>query len=164
MESARTLALVAATVTCGLTAGLFYAYACSVMPALARVEDRTFIEVMQRVNVAILNGWFVLGFVGALLSTAAAVALHLPSDGHRALPATIAALVLYAAAIGVTRVVNIPLNDELEQAGAPQRLADPAAVRTRFEARWVRFNVLRALLCTAALCCLAWALVLNGQR
>ncbi|MFE6054868.1 DUF1772 domain-containing protein [Kitasatospora sp. NPDC056446] len=153
----------AATVTCGLTAGLFYAYACSVMPALARVEDRTFIEVMQRVNTAILNGWFVLGFVGALLATAAAVALHLPSDGHDVLPATIAALVLYVAMIGVTRSVNIPLNDELASAGTPQRIADPAAVRGRFEARWVRFNVLRALLSTGALGCLAWALVLNGQ-
>ncbi|MDH6706514.1 putative membrane protein [Kitasatospora sp. MAA19] len=163
MELARTLVLVAATVTCGLTAGLFYAYACSVMPALARVEDRAFIEVMQRVNVAILNGWFVLGFVGALLSTGAAVALHLPSDGHHALPATIAALVLYVAAIGVTRSVNIPLNDELAAAGEPKRITDPAGVRSRFEARWVRFNVLRALLCTAALGCLAWALILHGQ-
>ncbi|MDH6711450.1 putative membrane protein [Kitasatospora sp. MAA19] len=163
MELARTLTLIAATVTCGLTAGLFYAYACSVMPALARVEDRAFIEVMQRVNVAILNGWFVLGFVGALLSTGAAVALHLPSDGHHALPATIAALVLYVAAIGVTRSVNIPLNDELAAAGEPKRITDPAGVRNRFEARWVRFNVLRALLCTAALGCLAWALILHGQ-
>ncbi|WP_317620194.1 DUF1772 domain-containing protein [Streptomyces sp. CBMA156] len=153
----------AATVTCGLTAGLFYAYACSVMPALARVEDRTFIEVMQRVNVAILNGWFVLGFVGALLATAAAVALHLPSDGHDVLPATIAALVLYVAMIGVTRSVNIPLNDELAKAGSAQRITDPAGVRGRFEARWVRFNVLRALLSTGALACLAWALILNGH-
>ncbi|MEU3566129.1 DUF1772 domain-containing protein [Kitasatospora sp. NPDC006786] len=163
METARTLVLVAATVTCGLTAGLFYGYSCSVMPALARVDDRTFIEVMQRVNKAILNGWFVLGFVGALLATAAAVALHLPSDGHDVLPATIAALVLYVAMIGVTRSVNIPLNDELEAAGSAQRIADPAAVRSRFEARWVRFNVLRTLLSTGALACLAWALVLNGQ-
>ncbi|MFH8381363.1 DUF1772 domain-containing protein [Kitasatospora sp. NPDC018058] len=163
METARTLVLVAATLTCGLTAGLFYAYACSVMPALARVDDRTFIEVMQRVNVAILNGWFVLGFVGTLLTTAAAVALHLPSDGHDVLPATVAALVLYAAAIGVTRSVNIPLNDELAAAGTPRAIADPAAVRGRFEVRWVRFNVLRALLCTAALGCLAWALILNGR-
>ncbi|MEU3573525.1 anthrone oxygenase family protein [Kitasatospora sp. NPDC036755] len=153
----------AATVTCGLTAGLFYGFSCSVMPALARADDRTFIEVMQRINKAILNGWFVLGFVGALLATAGAVALHLPSDGHDVLPATIAALVLYVAMIGVTRSVNIPLNDELEAAGPAQRITDPAALRARFEARWVRFNVLRTLLSTGALACLAWALVLNGQ-
>ncbi|MER7757917.1 anthrone oxygenase family protein [Kitasatospora sp. NPDC097643] len=163
MELARTLTLIAATVTCGLTAGLFYAYSCSVMPALRRTEDRTFIEVMQRVNVAILNAWFVLGYVGALLATAAAVALHLPADGHHALAPTVAALVLYVAALGVTRSVNIPLNNELAAAGDPRRIAEPAAVRGRFEARWVRFNVLRALLCTGALGFLAYALVLNGK-
>ncbi|MFJ9697320.1 DUF1772 domain-containing protein [Kitasatospora sp. NPDC101183] len=163
MELARTLALVAATVTCGLSAGLFYAYSCSVMPALAGAGDRTFVEVMQRINVAILNGWFFLGFVGALLTTAAAVALHLPSDGHRALGPTTAAFVLYAAVIGVTRAVNIPLNDELARAGDPEGIADPARVRERFEARWVRFTLLRTLLSTGALACLVWALVLNGR-
>ncbi|MFH9352398.1 hypothetical protein [Kitasatospora sp. NPDC017646] len=51
---------------------------------------------MRRINVAILNGWFVLGFVGALLTTAAAVAVHLPPEGHLAMPATVAAVVLYS--------------------------------------------------------------------
>lgn len=162
MELSRVIALVAATITTGLTAGLFYAYACSVMPGLRGVDDRTFVEVMQRINVAILNGWFVLGFVGALLSTGAAVALHLPAAGRDVLPAVVAALVFYVAALAVTRKVNIPLNDALAAAGQPGRIADPAAVRARFEARWVRWNVARALLCTAALGCLCWALVLHG--
>ncbi|MFI6846336.1 DUF1772 domain-containing protein [Kitasatospora sp. NBC_00085] len=164
MELSRVIALVAATITTGLSAGLFYAYACSVMPGLRGTEDRTFIDVMQRINVAILNGWFLLGFVGALVTTAVAVALHLPADGHRILPAAVAALVFYAASLVVTRVINIPLNDALAAAGEPGRIADPAAVRGRFEARWVRWNVARALLCTAALGCLCWALVLHGNE
>ncbi|TYC68245.1 DUF1772 domain-containing protein, partial [Streptomyces sp. CB01881] len=146
MELSRVIALVAATITTGLSAGLFYAYACSVMPGLRGTEDRTFIEVMQRINVAILNGWFLLGFAGALVATAAAVALHLPADGHRVLPATVAALVFYGASLVVTRVINIPLNDALAAAGEPGRIAEPGAVRGRFEARWVRWNVARALL------------------
>lgn len=163
MELSRAVVLMAATITTGLSAGLFYAYACSVMPGLRGTEDRTFIEVMQRINVAILNGWFLLGFVGALVTTAAAVALHLPADGHDVLPPLVAALVLYSASLVVTRAINIPLNDALAAAGEPGRIADPAAVRSRFEARWVRWNVARALLCTAALGCLCWALVLHGH-
>ncbi|MFE2727587.1 DUF1772 domain-containing protein [Kitasatospora sp. NPDC059327] len=163
MELARVSALVAATITTGLSAGLFYAYACSVMPGLRGTEDRTFIEVMQRINVAILNGWFLVGFVGALLCTAVAVALHLPSDGHPVLPTAAAALACYTAALVVTRKINIPLNDALAAAGEPGRVPDPVAVRGRFEARWVRWNVARALLCTAALGCLCWALVLHGN-
>jgi uncharacterized membrane protein len=47
--------LVAATVTMGLIAGLFYAYACSVMLGLRQTDARTFVYAMQRINVAILN-------------------------------------------------------------------------------------------------------------
>jgi hypothetical protein len=41
--------LLAAALTTGLMVGLFYAYACSVMPALRRLDDRTFV-VMQRIQ------------------------------------------------------------------------------------------------------------------
>ncbi|WP_373310713.1 hypothetical protein [Streptomyces alanosinicus] len=38
---ARTAVLVAATITMGLSAGVFSIFACAVMPALARSDDRT---------------------------------------------------------------------------------------------------------------------------
>ena len=65
----RGVALVAATMTTGLMAGLFYAFACSVMLGLNRTDDRTFVGAMQRINVAILNAWFLVSFVGALVFT-----------------------------------------------------------------------------------------------
>lgn len=162
----RATALIAATVTMGLMAGLFYAFAIAVMPGLARSGDRTFVEAMQRINVAILNGWFAVGFGGALVFTALAAALHLGRDARPVLPWIVAALLLYGAALLITFVVNVPLNDALAGAGEPDRMGDVtrlAAVRERFEARWVRWNAARALVCTAALACLAWALVLHGR-
>ena len=163
MDIARIASLVAATLTTGLMAGLFFAFDVSVMPALRRSDDRTVVAVMQRVNVAILNGWFLLGYVGALAFTAAAVALHVPADGRGALPPLIGALVCYGAAVAVTARVNIPLNDALEQAGPVERIADPAAVRAAFERPWSRANVWRTVLCTAALGFLAWALLCEGR-
>jgi uncharacterized membrane protein len=60
--------------------------------------------------------------------------------------------------------VNVPLNDGLKAAGDLDRIADLAAVRERFnEAKWVRWNLARAVATTAALGCLAWALVLYGR-
>ena len=50
-------------------------------------------------------------------------------------------------------------------ADAPHPLegaADLAAVRERFEARWVHWNIARAVTSTAAVGFLAWALVLHG--
>ena len=87
VETARLASLIAAISTMGLVSGLFYGFSVSVMPALRRnQDDRGVIDVMQRINVAILNGWFVLGYIGAFLFTAVALALHVPSDGRGVLP------------------------------------------------------------------------------
>jgi uncharacterized membrane protein len=160
MELIRGVTLVVATMAMGLIAGLFYAYACSAMPGLRGTDDRTFIDVMQRINIAIQNGWFILSFFGALVLTSLAAVLHVLGGDRAALLPVVAALVLYVVTLVITYRVNIPLNNELESAGQPDRIADPAAVRERFEMTWVRWNIARAVLCTAALGFLCWALLL----
>jgi uncharacterized membrane protein len=159
----RGVALVAATLTMGLMAGLFYSFAISVMPGLGRTDDRTFVEAMQRFNAAILNGWFAVGFGGALVLSLLAAVLHLGGDWRPVLPWIAAAVVLYVVVLAITFGINVPLNDQLQAAGDPDRIADLAAVRGRFEATWVRWNVVRSLASTAALGCLAWALLLHGR-
>jgi uncharacterized membrane protein len=163
LELLRGATLIAATITMGLMAGLFAAFSYAVMPGLRRTEDRTFVDAMQRVNAAILNGWFAVGFAGAVLFTALSAALHLGSSGRSVLPWIVAALVLYATVLTVTFVVNVPLNNALAAAGAVDGITDFAVVRERFEARWARWNVARAVLSTGALGCLALALVRYGQ-
>ncbi|TNH26010.1 DUF1772 domain-containing protein [Micromonospora orduensis] len=155
----RTASLFAATLTTGLTAGLFAAFAYAVMPGLGRTDDRTLVLAMRRINESILNGWFAVCFGGALAFTLLAAALHL-GGGHRAvLPWIVAGLVSYLVVLGVTAVVNVPLNNALARAGD----ADPAAARARFERPWVRGNVVRAVASTGAFGLLAWALVEVGR-
>ncbi len=69
----------------------------------------------------------------------------------------------YGVALAITFAVNIPLNNQIQAAGTPDRIADLAAVRATFEASWVRWNIVRALTSTAAFACLTWALVLHGR-
>ncbi|MBB6171686.1 putative membrane protein [Nocardiopsis mwathae] len=162
-EIVRGIVLLAATLTTGLVAGLFYAYDMSVMRGLARAEDRTFVDTMQRINVAILNGWFALAFVGAPVLTIAAIGLHLGPDARTVvLPWTVAAFVLYATMLAITAVVHIPLNNQIDKAGPLDEIGDFAAVRARFETRWVRWNIARTATSTGAFACLAWSLVLFG--
>lgn len=163
MQLVRGVVLVAATITTGLMAGLFYAFAYSVMPALRRGDDRTFVTAMQRINVAILNGWFFAIFFGAAVCTILAAALHLDRDGRPVLPWIVAAVVLYVAALAITIGVNVPLNNALDAAGDPDTIADLATVRQRFEAKWVRWNIARAVTSTTAFGCLTWALVMFGR-
>lgn len=156
------LVLGAAAVATGLMAGTFYVFSCAVMPALGRSDDRTFVEVMQNINDVIENPVFFAGFLGALFLTAAAAWQQRRSPVPRRW--ILAALVVYAAAFLLTSGVNVPLNDELARAGNPARIADPAAVRDRFEDAWVAWNAVRAVLCTAALALLLRASYLLARR
>jgi uncharacterized membrane protein len=145
--------LLAATIAMGLMAGVFWIYGNAIMPGLRRTDDRTFVGAFQSIDRAIINPLFMAAFFGALLLTGAAAALNL-SEGD-VLPWTLAAFVLYLAVIVITMRVNVPRNDEIKAATDP----DLAAVRQRFdEARWVRWNTVRAVASTAALACLAWGL------
>lgn len=162
MSTWSSAALVAGTITTGLMAGLFAAFSYAVMPGLARASDLAFVDGMQRINVAIGNGWFGVCFGGALVLPAVAALLHL-GRGRPALPWILAGLALYVAVLAITGAVNVPLNNRLVAAGDPGRIADLAAVRERFETAWVRWNILRTVLCTAGFGCLSWALVLHGR-
>ncbi|HEY3895263.1 MAG TPA: anthrone oxygenase family protein [Pseudonocardiaceae bacterium] len=163
MTILRGASLVAATLTMGLVAGLFFTFAMSVMPGLGRTGDRTFVEAMQQINVAILNIWLAISLAGAPLLTLLAAALHLTADRRSVLPWIAAALALYLVALVITIGINIPLNDALAAAGSPNQIADLAAVRGGFEQVWVRWNVVRAVAATAAFGCLTWTLVLYGR-
>jgi uncharacterized membrane protein len=156
------VALVAATMTTGLMAGVFGLYAHTIMPGLHTTDDRTFVGAFQAIDRAIINPLFMVWFFGALALAAAAAAL-VGGEGS-VLPWVAAALVLYLAVVVITVAVHLPLNDAIKAAGAPDRISDLAAVRERFdEARWVAWNVVRAVLSTAALGCLAWALAQYGR-
>ncbi|MGH3489030.1 MAG: DUF1772 domain-containing protein [Actinopolymorphaceae bacterium] len=159
--SFQTVVLLVATLIMGLSAGFFYAWACSVMVGLRHADDRTFVSAMQWINLKIINPWFLASFLGAFVLTLLAVVLHLGYG--RLLPWIAAAFVLYCVQLALTGGINIPLNNALVAAGDPDKIPDLAAVRASFEDRWVRWNVVRAVTVTAAFGCLAWALALSGQ-
>src|SRR4029453_11616512 len=94
-KAMSTVALAATTLFVGLSAGVFFAYSTSVMLALHRVEDRTFIDVMQKINIDIVNGWFLTVSVGAFFLAIATTLLHLTAGHRTPLPWLIAATVLY---------------------------------------------------------------------
>ena len=157
-------ALVAATVTSGLLAGVYLLYAHTVMPGLGRLDDQAFVAAFQALDRAIVNPWFMgLGFLGTPVLTALVLAR---TWGEPAAGWVATALVLTVAAMVVTARVHLPRNDALKAAGDPCDLtaADLAAARAGFdEARWVRWNLVRVVTSLAATGCLAWALVLTGR-
>lgn len=96
------------------------------MPALHGLPDDTFLRVMNRINVVIVNPAFLTLFLGApvLAVTLAAV---------RRDPLTIAAAVAAVSAVVITIAGNVPLNAGLADGGA----------RDTYETPWVRWHYLR---------------------
>lgn len=157
------LVLGVAMLVMGLTAGLFYAFVVSVMPALARTDDQTFVTVMQQINDVIQNEAFFSTSVGAFVFTGAAAVLEHRLGARAAVRWILAALVFYVVAIAITMGINVPLNEMLAAAGDPSRAADLAAVRDDFEGPWVVAHAVRTVACTLALACLGRALSLHGR-
>jgi uncharacterized membrane protein len=130
-------ALLAGRAMSGLLAGLFFAYAVSVMPALRQVDDDTFVTVMNRINVVIVNPVFLTVFLGAPVVCAV---LLVWERGAWA----VAAAVLAVVTLVVTFAFNIPLNNALADGGA----------RAAFEDPWVRWHVVRTVTSIACFACL----------
>jgi uncharacterized membrane protein len=64
-STVRALALASVTLTTGLIAGVFYAYAVLVNLGLATQPDADFVAALQAINERIQNPLFFLSFFGA---------------------------------------------------------------------------------------------------
>lgn len=159
MTAPGTVALVGATLTTAMVAGLLFCFAHLVMPGLATLDDRGYLTAFQRIDAAIPNPWMMLTFLGSPALTLAALVLHLTDDSPAA-PLLVVALALVAATVAITVAVHLPLNAAV-QAAAPE-LADASALRARFEARWVRWNIVRTATSIGALAALSCALFVSG--
>ncbi|WP_449065919.1 anthrone oxygenase family protein [Planomonospora algeriensis] len=158
--AART-ALVVALLAMGAIAGFFYAYEVSVTRGLADVGEDTYVLSMQAINATVRNIPFALSFFGAPVFAAVALAAALAVAGRRSASVWLvaAALAVYlAGGLGVTLLVNVPLNEDLAAVAAT--VPDLAAVRTRYESEWNAWNTVRTLASGAAFALLAAAAVL----
>ncbi|NGN68069.1 DUF1772 domain-containing protein [Streptomyces sp. A7024] len=167
MTGLRTASLIAALITTGISAGLFFIFTNTIMPSLKKSSDRSFVEVMWHINRVILNGWFMLAFMGALLFIALAGGLLLGAESElrsAVLPWVVAALVLYLGTVGITFAMNMPLNNDLDAAGPVEKVKDLAALREHFEAKWVRWNAIRTYTNVAAFGALSAALLQYGRH
>jgi uncharacterized membrane protein len=165
MNVLRGASLMAATMSMGFVAAVFVFYSNTIMPGLRDTDDRTFVAAFRSIDEAITNPLFLgFGFLGALLLTGLAGALHLRAGQRSSLPWIAAAFLLYLVAFVVTIAVNVPLNNALEAAGDPDQIADLTTVRNQFdESRWVAWNNARSAVSVVGFGCLTWALVQYGR-
>jgi uncharacterized membrane protein len=158
------IVLAAATVAMGLIAGLYFGWGVAVMPGLAGLDDRAFVDAAQHLDDAIRNPLFFGIFAAGFALTGAGIYLAGLLGARRAIPWIVAALVLYGIQSLITMGIHEPLNQDIVNAGDPSRIADPASVRDAFEDEWVAWHIVRTFISTAAVGCLAYALLLHGRH
>lgn len=137
--------------TTGLLAGVYYGFSIAVMPALARVDDRTFVDVMNKINVVIVGPAFMVSFAGSVLAAAAAAIILRKNPRLRRWIWPGAALGLIGFLITVA--INVPLNNQLAAA------TDLATARQHFQSAWVTANSVRAAITTLSFAALSGALI-----
>ena len=162
----RAITLASATLTTGLIAGVFYAYAVSVNLGLAAQPDADYVAVMQAINERIQNPLFFLTFFGAVLFLLAALAAHCfprPRSGRFWLVAL--ACVLYiGGSFLLTVFVNVPMNEELARVAADAPAGELASARAAYEGPWNFWNGVRAVSTILAFLALVGACLLREDR
>lgn len=141
-----TLLLALAAVSTGLYAGFMLIFLTGIMPALGRLTDEQFVEVMRRINEFVPRLVFLVVFIGEVAFTAAALAV--PTEDRSATQLWLLVAGLTCAVINhlVTAGGNIPLNNAL----ASSRPASDSETRVAFESRWNTFHLIRTLFALAA--------------
>lgn len=125
----------------GLLAGFFYAYSNSVMWGLDGSAPAAAIDAMQGINRTVRNPLFAVSFFGAPVATTVAAAFLWRRDGAGLGLAAVLALAFCLASVGVTAVVNVPMNEAL--AGIDVATADAPAVWADYAERWTFWNHVR---------------------
>lgn len=139
MALSSVLALVAA-IGSGMVGGIFFIFSTTIIAALDRGPAEQAVAVMQSINHVILQPLFLGLFVGTALVGIAVVAAA-PGD-----PLAWTGAVLYVVgSLGLTRAVNIPLNNALDAAPG-----GGAAAWEAFRPRWMVGNHVRTVASIAA--------------
>ena len=104
------------TLGCGLVAGIFFAFSTFVMQALGRLLPAQGVEAMQKINVTVLNPWFLGVFMGtAVICLLLAVSTIWRWDQPGSFFLLVGCLLYLIGTFLVTVVFNVPMNNALEK-------------------------------------------------
>lgn len=141
--------VLAASIGAGLNAGLFFIFSVCIMGALARLPVPEGIAAMNAINVVIQNPLFFLAFLGTGVVAVAIVVSAFIQGGPGSTLAIAGAIAFLAGTIGVTMVVNVPMNDAL--AAAQPASSEAASLWSGYLSGWTGWNHVRTLASMASL-------------
>ena len=161
----RRLPLLVALLFCGAMFGFFFAWQCSTVIGLNRVEPAVAIRAMQAMNASVRNMAFGTAFFGTPVVLAGfAIGMALLSERGRAALLALALLVHLGGVIAVTATINVPLNQILALVDPLADAATAAQAWADYAGPWLSGNLLRTLASGLSLALVGIALLLPDRK
>ncbi|MEQ8479642.1 MAG: DUF1772 domain-containing protein [Hoeflea sp.] len=143
MTVARSLALVALMMTAAIF-GFFYAWICSTLWGLDTLQPAHAIKAMQAMNESVRNPvFFPAFFLTPVALGAASVAAWRACQTGPARLFAIAAAIYLVGGIGVTAIVNVPMNHALSTIDSSAAAETGEEIWQTFSGRWQFWNTVR---------------------
>lgn len=157
------IAVSLSTLLCSLVAGFLFAFAVVVMPGIKGLSDHEFLHAFKVMDRVIQNNQpiFILVWLGSAVALLTSTGL-----GIMKLEGVDRLLLIIACAtylIGVqlpTATINVPLNNQLQSQDF-DTMTNSALKEARmtFEARWIRWNLIRTFFATLTTALLIYLLI-----
>lgn len=143
----QTIVLVSAMFLTGLMAGIFFTWSNAVKPGIGKLGDLEYLNALQSMNRVILNGAFLIVFIGAIIAVALVPMFHFHLYPKNIFWLFICILAIYWIGVfGVTVFGNIPLNELLDKTNLETiNLEEITALRSLIEDKWNNFNLIRSI-------------------
>ena len=143
--------------SCGLVAGVFFAFSSFVMASLKRLPLAQGIAAMQSIIIVAVTPAFMTALFGTAAACLGLAGWALISMGGAPLALVLIGCALYlVGAIGVTIAFNVPLNNRLEKLHS--RDAGAAGFWDEYVTKWTAWNHVRAAAALVAAATLTIAL------
>ena len=134
--------IVIAALSCGLIAGIFYAFSTFIMKAFGNLPPSQGVAAMQSINVVIINPWFLIPFMGTVAVCGVLIVAAIRQwSSPGAMFVLIAAVFYCVGTFLVTMVLNVPRNNAL--AAVTPTSAEAAAVWATYLSEWTFWNHVR---------------------
>lgn len=143
--------LLITTIITALSAGVFFAWSCSVTPGLRLLSDATYFDTFRSLNKTIQNPMFFTVFFGAAILLPLTAGMNYGKQ-PQAFWLMISASACYLFGVmAVTIFGNIPLNLQIDSMDTTMNAASLKQYRIAIESSWNRLNLIRTFSATTAL-------------
>lgn len=161
----QTIILVFAIFLTGIMAGIFFTWSNAVKPGIGKLSDLEYLNALQSMNRVILNGAFLIVFVGAIIAVALVPLFHFHLYPKNIFWLFICILLIYWIGVfGVTVFGNIPLNEILDKTNLETiTLEEIKALRSTIENKWNNFNLIRSISSGITFLLLIFSILLSNK-